>query len=64
MFRESFSITHSYYTLILLLEKMVKNNLRHVALISLLSALDFIDRNYLGVRLHDLDIDPWFLMVL
>lgn len=64
MFRESFSITHSYYTLILLLEKMVENNLRHVALISLLSALDFIDRNYPGVMLHDLDIDPWFLMVL
>lgn len=64
-FRNSFSIMdYSYYTLFLLLRKMVKNDLRLVVFITLLSALDFIDRNHLGAKLHNLEIDPWLLIVL
>jgi hypothetical protein len=43
---------------------MVKNNLRLEAFMTLLSTFDFIDRNHLWATLHDLDIDPWLLMVL
>lgn len=63
-FRDSFSIMNYYYTLFPLLGKMVKNNLRLVAFITLLSAFDFIDRNHLWAKLHNLDIDPWFLIAL
>lgn len=63
-FKDSFSIMDYYYTLFLLLEKMVKNNVRLVAFITLLSAFDFADRNHLWAKLHDHNIDPWLLMAL
>lgn len=43
---------------------MIKNNLRLVAFITLSSAFDFIDRNHLWTILHNLNIDPWLLIVL
>lgn len=63
-FSDSFSIMDCRYTLCLLLEKMVKNNLRLLAFITLLLAFDFIDRNHLWAKLPDPNIDPWLLMVL